>query len=106
MVLDKQITNVDITRDDLVNLFGHIINCEFLRCKIPESLKYVSNSDYFEEIAADILLSGRSVYFVDFENDFEQTDLNPKVIYGEAQNNSLISKPIEFRKFLNPWDDT
>lgn len=102
------VSELDITKEDLVELFSTMYDCSFFRCWIPPQFNKLSEGTTYEEQLADVLLAGKYIKICDFEESVIISDEEFDKNYDDNKQrhcNSLVLPVHGFRKFSSDWSD-
>ena len=101
------VSDLDITKEDLVEIFSNVYN-SFFRFQIPIYFKSLCKSETFEECMVDVLLAGKYIKVIDFEDSFSQLPEEYNELYDSLKKihcNSLVLEVSGFKKFESDWSD-
>ena len=103
-----KVSDLEITREDLIELFSTMYNCSFFRCWIPTQFSNLTEGSTYEDKLADVLLAGKYIKICDFEESFFIENEEFDKMYEDNKQrycNSLVLPIHGFRKFSSDWSD-
>lgn len=108
MTYTLTVSDLNISKEDLIELFSTMYMCTFFRCWVPTQFKKLSDVPCYEDQLADVLLAGKYIKVCDFEEALSIDDGEFDKTYESNKQlccNSLVLPVHGFRKFSSEWDD-